>query len=149
MRPEDIPDVIVAKAEEALHDIACSGTGVCDHSDFYQVRARAALAAVWSDIRLSHPKGGCVCSFESEDRGGGHSELVQEYEPACPVHSEHVYDPKTGVWVLRSEIQAAAWGAAVAMCCEFMGVPNVNWPNPHRTEPADVTGTHPGEGGFF
>lgn len=30
----------------------------------------------------------CICSFESEDRGGGYSELVQEYEPACPVHGE-------------------------------------------------------------
>jgi len=51
MDADQIPDEIVEKAEGALHDIACSGTGVCDHSDFYQVRARAAIAAVWSDIQ--------------------------------------------------------------------------------------------------
>lgn len=53
---------------------------------------------------LPDPNGGCVCSFYSEDRGGGYSELVQEYEPACPVHSDHLYDPRTGVWILRTAL---------------------------------------------
>jgi len=30
------------------------------------------------------------------------------------------------------EVQAKAYDEAVAMCCEFLGVPNVNWPNPYR-----------------
>lgn len=41
----------------------------------------------------------CICPWDSEDRGGGHSEIVAEYEPACPVHSEHVYDPRAGEWI--------------------------------------------------
>lgn len=44
----------------------------------------------------------CICPWDSEDRGGGHSEIVAEYEPACPVHSEHVYDPRQGMWVERA-----------------------------------------------
>lgn len=30
------------------------------------------------------------------------------------------------------DAQAKAYDEAVAMCCEFLGVPNVNWPNPYR-----------------
>lgn len=54
--------------------------------------------------QLPDPTGPCVCAFDSEDRGGGHFELVQECEPACPVHSEHVYDPVLGMWMLRAEV---------------------------------------------
>jgi len=28
--------------------------------------------------------------------------------------------------------RASAYDEAVAMCCQFLGVPNVNWPNPYR-----------------
>lgn len=56
---------------------------------------------------LPDPNAGCVCSWESEDRGGGCSELVAEYEPACPVHSEHLYDPRTGVWIERADVTLA------------------------------------------
>jgi len=123
--PADIPNAIVEKLARRCYDAGVKAgphpasapgwSALAEPSkDRFRATARADLAAVWSDIRLPDPTGGCVCSFESEDRGGGHSELVPEYEPACPVHSEHVYDPKTGVWVLRSEIEAAALDEAAA-----------------------------------
>lgn len=43
----------------------------------------------------------CICAYHAEDRGGGYTEVVPEYEPSCPVHSEHLFDPRTGMWVLR------------------------------------------------
>ena len=61
------------------------------------------IAARVAKASLPDPKGGCVCTAHSESRGGVYSEIVWEYEPACPEHSEHLYDPKIGVWVLRSE----------------------------------------------
>lgn len=49
---------------------------------------------------LPDPKGGCACRGYSEDHGAGYVEQMVEYEPACPEHSEHVYNPRTGVWDL-------------------------------------------------
>lgn len=117
-----IPDVIFEKALKAvLERRETQGT--------FGIRPdlRAALTAVWADIRLPDPAGGCACSFDSEDRGGGYSELVQEYEPACPEHSEHLYDPVLGVWVLRDQVSAT---------------------RPERPVPS-VEAVQPGEGGFF
>lgn len=48
--------------------------------------------------RLPRPGDGCQCSWHTQDAGGGHFETIQEYEPSCPEHSEHVYNPKAGVW---------------------------------------------------
>ena len=46
----------------------------------------------------------CVCGWHNEERGGGgYVEVMQEYSPACPQHSEHLYDPKAQAWVLRSD----------------------------------------------
>lgn len=53
-------------------------------------------------ITLPDPKGGCCCASYSEDRGGGYFELMLEYEPACPEHSVHLYNPRTGVWELSA-----------------------------------------------
>lgn len=33
-----------------------------------------------------------------------------------------------------TNVAARAYDEAVAMCCQFLGVPNVNWPNPYRTQ---------------
>lgn len=49
------------------------------------------------------PKDGCACTPHWQDAGGGYTEFVPEYEPACPEHSYHLYDPRTDEWVLRSE----------------------------------------------
>ena len=40
----------------------------------------------------------CTCDWTSEDRGGGYFELVADYDPACPQHSVHVWNPRTQVW---------------------------------------------------
>jgi hypothetical protein len=42
-------------------------------------------------------------------------------------------------WLAQHDAAAAskAYDEAVAMCCEFLGVPNINWPNPYRVETAD------------
>ena len=60
----------------------------------------AAVAA------LPLPGDGCACTPHAQDAGGGYTEYLLEYEPACPEHSEHLWDPKQGVWVLRSEHDA-------------------------------------------
>jgi len=52
---------------------------------------------------LPKPGDGCQCTPIWQDAGGGHTELLAEYEPSCPEHSEHVWDPRTGRWELRSE----------------------------------------------
>lgn len=44
------------------------------------------------------PGDGCQCSGHSQDAGGGYVEYLMEYEPSCPVHSEHVWNPRTGMW---------------------------------------------------
>lgn len=50
---------------------------------------------------LAHPKGGCSCSPAPQNAGGGYIEYLLEYEPDCPEHSEHVYDPRAGKWIFR------------------------------------------------
>lgn len=67
-----------------------------------EIRAFVA-GAQWA--ALPDPEEGCACDLTPEDRGGGHTELVGEMNPACPEHSDLVYDPKVGMWGLRSEIQ--------------------------------------------
>lgn len=54
--------------------------------------------ADWQARLLPDPKGGCCCTWHSQDAGGGYTEYLMEYEPACPEHSTHVYNPRTGVW---------------------------------------------------
>ncbi|WP_029292241.1 hypothetical protein [Cellulomonas sp. HZM] len=52
---------------------------------------------------LPDPTAGCCCIWHDQDAGGGYTETVVEYEPACPEHSEHLYDPRTGTWVLQPD----------------------------------------------
>lgn len=53
--------------------------------------------------RLPQPGDGCQCSWHRQDAGNGHFETIQEYEPSCPEHSEHVYNPRKGVWDLARQ----------------------------------------------
>jgi len=62
---------------------------------------------------LPDPAGGCVCEHYTENRGGVYSETMMEYEPACPEHSQHVYNPRTGVWELGATARAEAAERAV------------------------------------
>jgi hypothetical protein len=54
-----------------------------------------------ADRTLPDPAGGCSCDDASQDAGGGYIEHLLEYDPACPVHSTHLYDPRIGEWILR------------------------------------------------
>src|SRR5690625_2422769 len=56
------------------------------------------LHAPGKEPRLPGPGDGCQCTGYSQDAGGGYFEHIDEYEPACPEHSEHVYNPRTGTW---------------------------------------------------
>ena len=53
------------------------------------------------------PGDGCSCTPHEQSAGGVYTEYLLEYEPACPEHSEHLWDPTQGAWVLRSERDAA------------------------------------------
>lgn len=48
--------------------------------------------------RLPLPADGCQCEWHTQDAGGGHTEILQECNPACPEHSEHVWNPRSGSW---------------------------------------------------
>ena len=61
------------------------------------VKRDAAVAA------LPLPVDGCACTPHEQSAGGVYTEYLLEYEPACPEHSEHLWDPTQGAWVLRSE----------------------------------------------
>ncbi|WP_016695010.1 hypothetical protein [Rhodococcus rhodochrous] len=50
-------------------------------------------------LPLPDPNGGCVCTWHTQDAGCGYTEVIPEYEPACPEHSTHLYDPRTGMWI--------------------------------------------------
>ena len=82
------------------------------------------------------PAGGCVCGSYSEDRGGGYHETLQEYDPACPVHSVHVYNPRTGVWV-DAESPRAAWRPETCRECGDRRGWRIE-PNPADGEPMQV-----------
>lgn len=100
------PSEIEAVIEDALNE----------HSDSWAPdQARHVLVALlsrWPHIAgpqriemaaLPDPKAGCVCTMHGQNAGGGYMEYVLEYEPACPEHSVHLYDPRLGVWVHRPD----------------------------------------------
>lgn len=60
--------------------------------------ARALAEAGLLHDALPTPADGCQCSGHSQDAGGGYVEFLMEYEPSCPEHSEHVWNPRTGMW---------------------------------------------------
>lgn len=49
----------------------------------------------------------CLCTAYSQDAGGGYFEPLVEQDPACPVHSEYVFDPQVAAWVHRDSLDAA------------------------------------------
>lgn len=69
----------------------------------WRSRVDEAFQAVVS-LCLPDPHGGCACVWHppSNDPAEPHISFPPEleYEPACPVHSHHVYNPRTGVWDL-------------------------------------------------
>lgn len=67
-----------------------------------EIRAFVA-GALWAS--LPDPEGGCACDGHEEVHGPGHVEYLLEFNPACPEHSDMIYDPKAGVWGLRTEVR--------------------------------------------
>lgn len=56
-------------------------------------------------VTLPDPTKGCCCVDRSQDHGEGRIEYLAEYNPACPEHSDHVYDPRTGTWIHRTDVE--------------------------------------------
>lgn len=42
----------------------------------------------------------CLCEPYDNYAGGPYVESMLEYNPECPVHSHHLYDPRQGIWVM-------------------------------------------------
>lgn len=42
----------------------------------------------------------CICIPHTQNAGGGHFEFLLEYDPACALHSYHLYHPTRGEWLL-------------------------------------------------
>ena len=58
-----------------------------------------------------------------------YTEYLLEYEPACPEHSEHLWDPTQGAWVLRSERDAAVAAKALREAAEAIAdTDGTGWP---------------------
>ena len=91
--PTDVPGYRLRYAWNAASALAAAGLLASPERD-------AAVAA------LPLPVDGCACTPHEQSAGGGYTEYLLEYEPACPEHSEHLWDPKQGAWVLRSEHDA-------------------------------------------
>lgn len=60
------------------------------------------LGARWA--RLPLPSEGCACTPAGLNPWPYTEEEV-EYEPACPIHSTHLYDPRRGEWVSIEEVR--------------------------------------------
>ena len=70
-----------------------------------------ALADAGLLVALPTSGDGCQCTGHSQDAGGGHVEYLLEYEPSCPEHSEHVWNPRTGVWEHADRAEGDGGGA--------------------------------------
>jgi hypothetical protein len=64
------------------------------------------MSEPWPQRNLPDPKGGCACWVNPEPwtyYGIAEPGDSLEYDPACPVHSVHLYDPRAGMWIERPE----------------------------------------------
>ena len=68
----------------------------------------------------------CQCEPHTEDRGGGYVEYMLEYEPSCPVHTQHVYDPRSDTWVFATEPDAGRALHELTELCAQAGQGNVS-----------------------
>lgn len=66
-------------------------------------RAARAEAKLTAGRTLPGPGDACQCTWSP---AGFNQPVEVEYEPSCPEHSEHVYDPRTGAWELRNRLRA-------------------------------------------
>lgn len=74
-------------------------------------------------ITLPDPTAGCCCTHHPTPLG---CPPEVEYEPACPEHSVHVYNPRTGVWDLADTVTPASGmdrDDPLAVLAHYAGVP--------------------------
>ena len=81
--------------------------------------------------------GGCCCTPFSQSAGGVYTEYLAEYDPACPEHSEHVYNPRSGVWEHAPSTEAKI-NAEVLREAAIMGA--VQFAKDHHGESAWILG---------
>lgn len=67
------------------------------------------------DAEVTDEAAGCTCTPYWQDAGGGYTEYVPEYEPSCPEHSQHVWNPRTGEWVFAGVTDEMVEAGAQAM----------------------------------
>ncbi|WP_394217019.1 hypothetical protein [Brachybacterium vulturis] len=76
--------------------------------------ARKVLPALLAELEalkqrlLPDPAPGCCCVAYTQDAGGGHFEHLLEMHPACPEHSDALYDPRVRIWILRDDVHVTA-----------------------------------------
>lgn len=94
-RQERDKALVDAKAANRSHDemIAKFHLIRCENDKLRTKLEEARKAALPTDLTK------CVCHPHTQDAGAGFTEYLLEYEPACPLHSKHVYDPRQGMWV--------------------------------------------------
>lgn len=97
-------------------DIYADGATVAKHITSQEeaqalMAAREVLPALLAELEaleqrvLPDPKAGCCCIPHIQDAGGGYTEHLLEMHPACPEHTDALYDPRAGVWILRDPSQ--------------------------------------------
>jgi hypothetical protein len=76
-------------------------------NDVHRAGLKAVADAAFEEgVRWAFTKAAsCTCTPAPQDAGGGYTEYLTEYEPTCPEHSTHLYDPRTGNWILRPEFE--------------------------------------------
>lgn len=89
---------------------------------------------------LPLPDDGCACTPHSQDAGGGYVEYLLEYEPACPEHSTHLWDPLLGTWVEREVLMRdfGGEGALVALNACLRAITRQEEPADHRYAPVRI-----------
>jgi hypothetical protein len=104
-----------AQVEAATRAIGTTYWGSADDWPEFEDAARDALLAAFpEDPRVSalpRPEDGCACIPHEQSVDPGYVEYIWEYDPACPEHSEHLYDPRSGVWIFRDPAKNAEWEA--------------------------------------
>lgn len=87
--------LVDSKAANRSHDemIAKFHLIRCENDKLRTKLEEARKAALPTDLTK------CACHPHTQDAGAGFTEYLLEYEPACPLHSKHVYDPRQGMWI--------------------------------------------------
>jgi hypothetical protein len=94
-------DVLMKDLAEELDRYMLDKYGTCLATEDRNHLVAAALQM----ILPTRDKVECACSQESEDHGGGMIEYYLAYNPACPKHSYHLWDPSQGMWIIRPGAQ--------------------------------------------